>query len=406
MPDYKIVDAEKLNADLKYVADKIRAKAETSEKMDFPLGYGDVVDSILKGENLEDEISAQEALIVEIKEALEGKTIGSEPTPMQEKTVEIKANGTVEILPDEGWALSKVTANVDVPIPEGYIKPSGTKEITENGTHDVSEFTSVEVAVAGSSSGENIAAKIADGTITEIKAEDLQGATNIRQYLFYKNTNLTSVVLPHGITQIDIYAFYCCYYLINVTIPNSVVSISSNAFYGCERMTDITIPDSVTSIGDSAFYGCSKIVNITIPDSVRSLGQQAFRDCKYLQNANISNNITSINQMTFYNCVSLTQITIGNGVTEFGNAAFSGCSKLTSLVFPSGLAKISTNVFNNCRSMKFYDFTKCTSVPTLANANAFQNIPADCEIRVSMALVDEWKAATNWSTYANQIVGV
>ena len=38
--------------------------------------------------------------------------------------------------------------------------------------------------------------------------------------------------------------------------------------------------------------------------------------------------------------------------------------------------------------------------------NAFNNISADCEIRVPAALADEWKAATNWSTYADHIVGV
>jgi hypothetical protein len=56
--------------------------------------------------------------------------------------------------------------------------------------------------------------------------------------------------------------------------------------------------------------------------------------------------------------------------------------------------------------MKFYDFTSHTSVPTLANSNAFQGIPADCEIRVPAALYDEWIAATNWSTYASRIVAV
>jgi hypothetical protein len=56
--------------------------------------------------------------------------------------------------------------------------------------------------------------------------------------------------------------------------------------------------------------------------------------------------------------------------------------------------------------MKYYDFSQHTSVPTLPNANGFSYIPSDCEIRVPMALVDEWKAATNWSTYADKIVGV
>ena len=56
--------------------------------------------------------------------------------------------------------------------------------------------------------------------------------------------------------------------------------------------------------------------------------------------------------------------------------------------------------------MSVYDFTKCTAVPALSNANAFSGIPADCEIRVPAALYDEWIAATNWSTYAANIVGV
>ena len=54
--------------------------------------------------------------------------------------------------------------------------------------------------------------------------------------------------------------------------------------------------------------------------------------------------------------------------------------------------------------MKFYDFTSQTAVPTLKNTNAFASIPSDCEIRVPAALYDEWIAATNWSSLADNIV--
>lgn len=56
--------------------------------------------------------------------------------------------------------------------------------------------------------------------------------------------------------------------------------------------------------------------------------------------------------------------------------------------------------------MAYYDFTACTAIPTLVNVNAFTGIPSDCEIRVPASLADEWKAATNWATYADHIVGV
>ena len=72
---------------------------------------------------LANEMSAQDGLIAKIKAALKGKAAGGASTPTQEKTVEITENGTVEVVPDEGHALSKVTAKVNVPVgdlPSGY----------------------------------------------------------------------------------------------------------------------------------------------------------------------------------------------------------------------------------------------------------------------------------------------
>ena len=78
---------------------------------------------------------------------------GGTPTPTQEKTVDITENGTHTVIPDDGYALSKVTANVSVPIPDGYIVPSGTKSITENGEYDITDKASVIVAVEESGGG-------------------------------------------------------------------------------------------------------------------------------------------------------------------------------------------------------------------------------------------------------------
>ena len=103
---------------------------------------------------------------------------------------------------------------------------------------------------------------------------------------------------------------------------------------------------------------------------------------------------------------SVKKIDIGNGVTSIGNRTFSSCYSLASITIPNGVTSIGTYALNNCYGAAFYDFTAHTTVPTLADINAFTNIPADCEIRVPAALVDAWKAATNWSTYADYIVGV
>ena len=154
-------------------------------------------------------------------------------------------------------------------------------------------------------------------------------------------------------------------------------------FQNCYSLTSITIPDGVTSIGTYVLRNCYSLTSIAIPDSVTSIGTYAFYSCYSLASITIPNSVTSINSYTFQNCYSLTSITIPDGVTSIG-----------------------TYTFKSCFGVAFYDFSNHTAVPTLANTNAFQGIAADCEIRVPASLVNEWKAATNWATYADHIVGV
>lgn len=52
----------------------------------------------------------------------------------------ITSNGTHDVT-------SVASAVVNVPVPSGYIKPSGSKSITENGTHDVTQYASAVVKV-------------------------------------------------------------------------------------------------------------------------------------------------------------------------------------------------------------------------------------------------------------------
>ena len=167
----------------------------------------------------------------------------------------------------------------------------------------------------------------------------------------------------------------------------------------------VEIGDGVTSIGNEAFYNCYSLPSVTIPNGVTSMGNQAFRNCYSLPSVTIPNGVTSIGNQAFHSCYSLSSVTIPNGVTSINTQAFYGCT-LSSVVIPDGVTSINSKTFYNCTGVRYYDFTHHTTVPTLSNTDAFNGISADCEIRVPAALADEWKAATNWATYADYIVGV
>ena len=215
---------------------------------------------------------------------------------------------------------------------------------------------------------------------------------------------LQSAEIGKGVTSIGNYAFNFCYSLASVVIPQGVTSIGNYAFQNCYSLASVVIPQGVTSIGTHAFYCCYSLASVVIPQGVTSIGEHAFYYCYSLASVVIPQGVTSIGKNAFQNCCSLASVVIPQGVTSIGTYVFQNCYSLASVVIPQGVTSIGSYAFYYCYGVAFFDFRASASVPSLSATNAFNSISSDCKIIVPDGLYDDWKAASNWSTYASKIV--
>ena len=114
-----------------------------------------------------------------------------------------------------------------------------------------------------------------------------------------------------------------------------------------------------------------------------------------------SSSATSIGESAFQGCRSLTTADFPVA-TSIGSSAFYSCSSLTTADFPVATS-IGSSAFRMCSKLKSL-LLRGNNVCTL-NKNVFVSTPISSGtgyIYVPSALIERYKAATNWSTYAAQ----
>ena len=138
-------------------------------------------------------------------------------------------------------------------------------------------------------------------------------------------------------------------------------------------------------------------------DRITYLGTEVFRNYDSLKVADFPN-VTSTGINIFYACYGLSTVNLPK-LSAIGTNMFSYSSLLKKLDFPR-VESIGTGAFSGCSRLVTLVLRKADTVCTLANVNAFTNTPiarGTGLIYVPDNLVEQYKAATNWSTYANQI---
>lgn len=152
--------------------------------------------------------------------------------------------------------------------------------------------------------------------------------------------------------------------------------------------------DQVTEVGAYAFYGCDKLETVELPNVV-TLGEYAFSSCRSLFCVNFPNVIRASGWGVFGDCDALTTVTLPRLLSTTSNM-FTNCPNLKTVDF-SDLNDFAAWTFNGYTNPETIILRKETVV-------TFDSSGFKCSgyIYVPRALIEDYKVATNWSTYADQ----
>lgn len=218
-----------------------------------------------------------------------------------------------------------------------------------------------------------------------------------------------SKIILNGVTQIDLTAD---------TVAASNL-ISPNTAHGADGEPVVGTAETGSGWTVDDIERDSPIGNIVSTNtSVRTYAYAGSSITSYTNNT-----ITTLNNSyEFYQCTQLTSVHLPQ-LTTINTQAFHGCSALTSLAFPSLTTMSSYNNFSDCSNLTTIDFGNLTRIRTysfnssgklrtiiLRKTSAATGLeawsavcmggiysnPAASTIYVPKALIDTYKAATNW----------
>lgn len=293
---------------------------------------------------------------------------------------------------DWGDGTTPETKNADSWIEHRHVYASSGSYVI---TMSVKEGATIQLG-----NGSNDRMLIANGT-TDIgrcamlaKVEIGKRVPHVTDRAFFGATRLKSVAVPSGVLFKPSRTFEQAANIRAVTVAFS--SAISQSFYNCSNLRAIATPKGTTQRDN---YATANTVARRV-----NFDMTAAPYMKALERVHIK----AVNGQVgnFSGCVSLLEVAVPADATTFFAGAFQGDNALRRVTCLGDIASIPAQVFQRCYPLRFVDFTHCTAVPTLANVNAFDQTHPQLEIRVPASLADAWKAATNWSSLADHIVGV
>ena len=171
------------------------------------------------------------------------------------------------------------------------------------------------------------------------------------------------------------------------------ISLSSGAFQGCDSLQSVTLPRNVLfSSLALAFENCISLKCIIFSSELSQVGGNMMQYCRSLKVLCIPKDVT-LSTSAFRYCDAIQSINLPN-VSEISLNICQNNSALSQFIVPKTVTKIGTNIVSGCYGIGYLKFTP-TTPPSIANVNAWTNIPSDCYILVPYDTLDDYLNETN-----------
>lgn len=258
--------------------------------------------------------------------------------------------------------------------------------------------------------------------MTKIQNIELINCEEIEQYAFNSCSNAETITNNKPLTAIGQYAFNGCSKLTGTLVLDDSIT-ALHPFTFTNSKLKFNLPSNLTTIEARACSGCTELEIDELPSSLNFIATYGMYNCRLLEADELPTPLTlstyalgstgikiseipsgvALNSYCMQYCNNITNLTFNNSGT-IPIYCFRGCDGLQSITLNSGITAISGNVFYKCSNLKTVTINKTDAVITLGT-NAFGGATLDT-IYVPSSLLERYKTTTNWSRYADIMVGV
>lgn len=329
---------------------------------------------------------------------------------------------------NENMTLNELVPEV-LNIASGDVK-LGIKEITKDGTYyayedEVDGYSKVDVNIIGDASfvgtfnGEDNANSrytlklfgdvpgygFYNPTISEV---DLTNTEVVGAYAFAGHSEIEKIIAPNKM-KVGIQSFNQCSSAIGtIKISEEQTEIPDHCFRGCLKLR-YELHDNITKVGQYAFYN-NQSNNLTkLPSKLTSIGNYAFWQNTGASGLGEGLNITEIPPLVTsigtyaFQSNSFESIKIYDACVTISAYAFR-YNNLKTVEIGKGIKGIYAYAFGN--NTQLTTFTIHATTPPTIYGTTFQNCNKLAEVRVPASALETYKSASNWSKYADIMVGI